>query len=319
MSIIQLKKNHLSNALTFCVVVKFHSVEMAAEMLGIHRNSVTRAIRELEASVGKKMVEYNRKGFNLTPFGKDFYFRHREIANTMMSLIEEPLAITKNTFRSQISILLPIGGAELFMSEFQIQREELYQLTLSTYSVGEIASGQIGFDHKLMQSDIAIVPKKYSSPVYDDNFRVHKRVIERFHLIGRKDYIDEHHIDASNYQDHIYCIGLSLLSEQLVANIFDRYPQHLRMIVDTSIAALKYVMKGRGLTYFGISEDIYRLIEQKEISIIADAPVIDFEYLLVSRKGVKDRGGLSGKVIDMLSKLVDQFNMQYDEMKSSST
>ena len=75
----------------FYVVVNEKNITKASEKLLISQPAVTRAIKELENSLGVKLLERNKKGVYPTEEGTIFYEHIKEIlesVNTTLNIID---------------------------------------------------------------------------------------------------------------------------------------------------------------------------------------------------------------------------------------
>lgn len=74
-------------------VAKTHSVSRAADSLGVGQPQISRAMRELERSLGVPVFERGAKGIRVTPAGEAFL----SCAGKLGSLMEEFIKLYANS------------------------------------------------------------------------------------------------------------------------------------------------------------------------------------------------------------------------------
>lgn len=98
----------------FIAVVEHHSFTRAAADCNVSQSAISQQIKELESTIGVKLLNRQGRSFTLTPAGEYFYRRALEITKETTNLIDETVKIAnqQNQFTLRLGYLTNFGAGE---------------------------------------------------------------------------------------------------------------------------------------------------------------------------------------------------------------
>ncbi|MBB1078476.1 LysR family transcriptional regulator [Limosilactobacillus sp. STM2_1] len=98
----------------FIAVVEHHNFTRAALDCNISQSAISQQIKELENTVGVKLLNRQGRSFTLTPAGEHFYRRALEITRETTELIDETVKIAnqQQQFTLRLGYLIDFGAKE---------------------------------------------------------------------------------------------------------------------------------------------------------------------------------------------------------------
>jgi DNA-binding transcriptional LysR family regulator len=116
----------LNEVLVFIKVVDCGSFSEAAKSLGQPRSTVSRKVKQLEASLGTRLLQRSTRKLSLTEAGRQYYLR----CNSALSQIEEAnnvISTSQQTPSGLLRISAPLSSQDKFMSNFIAEFLSLYK------------------------------------------------------------------------------------------------------------------------------------------------------------------------------------------------
>lgn len=299
--------NQMMNTIAFCIAARANSVTNASEVLGMHRTSITRCIRLLEKGVGYKLVIYDKENFSLTEKGKALYARYKHLADYANRMAKTPLQLSPHLQRKTVEILVPMGAADTVLQAFEAHDLTLrdYQVRLRTYLLQGMYDDPSSLEKKLLNVDIAFLPKRMVNEGFTKAFNIVREVTYNNYLIGSSEYIAQHKVTEENYAKHIGCILEYLLYDIMQSDVFDIPSNPQLILVEEAPQQIGYIARGQGVTiapivYFA---DLLKAGKAKVLS----SKNITYEYALVVRSELKQsQVSETEQVIEVLKYLIDE-------------
>lgn len=121
--------NRLEMMRIFCVTAESSSFKEAAIRLGVSPQAVTRAIKELEQTVGEPLFYRNTRQMRITDFGERLAGRAREMVSGIDALFTSPNDLQDSSLAGTVRITAPVVIGRRFLlpvlSEIARQHPEI--------------------------------------------------------------------------------------------------------------------------------------------------------------------------------------------------
>lgn len=145
-------------------VAKYQSINKAAEKLYMNQPNLSRAIKELEESLGITIFNRTSKGITVTPQGEEFLV----YANKILCQVDEVEALYKNgrELKQEFSISVPRAS---YISEAFVEFAKEIELN-SSYEILYNETNAVRAINNILQSDYKLGIIRYKQK-FDEQFR----------------------------------------------------------------------------------------------------------------------------------------------------
>ncbi len=244
---------------TFLDVSETHNFNRTAERLRITQSTVSSRIRALEDELDMQLFIRGRGGASLTPEGKKFL----KYANNIRISWNQALKDMKSShdFNGKIYISTQMSIWEQLANEWLIGiRQALPNIAIhveADYSknmVDELLAGHL---------DIAVL----YAPDYEPSFEIEHLFDESFVMLATEPM----HISKVNRDNYVF-VGLTDYFKERHSELLPHL-QPAALTMGLSIMSLEYLKKNGGAAYVS-RRHTRRMIENQELYIVEDAPVI---------------------------------------------
>jgi len=224
----------------FVLVVQQGSFTKAADFCAIPKSTVSRRIRDLEQSLGTRLLERTTRSLHLTDVGESFYHKAKQILQEV-EITEKQIAQKQGDYSGKLTVYAPDSILELCIDHVNQFCHDYPAISLELLSIPQPQSLVADKRFDLLLS-IGAQP--------DSSFIARPLATLRYDYFASPDYLSKCGPSITPTDLHqLETLGLTSGSQDLVSWHFEQlqYPLTHRCVVDSPYVLRALAIAGQGV------------------------------------------------------------------------